>query len=495
MWTRRYVLTTLAAIAAGCGQGKNDGPIEDRPNADTSVGSAGHREPVPRVVIPGSNLFVPAWAGRRRGEPFHVGDWVGGWKEKYSAVESEYLYALSELSTDVAKHVPKPHRNQQLERARLVERLLKELSPREREEDGQEVPDQSKVRELVSFVKPTMDDLDAVQQRSECLFSIGLQANQELPHLQAARSLGWICQHEIRHYHAAGNFEAVVRSLRRMFRVSTDVRRRGPMVAHVLGMAIDQLASKSILEILQDPSALTADQCERLELLFRSQALAVQGSEVEAARAEYVLWGNSLAGVEQGTLTPEDAGLEQMTEEVARAIDYDLEWAALNELFRFVLEDYLAEPLPSIFERSRYDAKVQELKTTIPEAKAALAKSGKFPKSVLIVLLAPALDQYREALAREQIDLGAVRSLLLVRRFERRRRRLPVGLEETFQDGSAGPVPIDGYSNGPLKFRVFDETVHVYSIAKNGKDDMAEIQWDDVIKGGDFIRSMPQSKP
>lgn len=289
---------------------------------------------------------------------------------------------MASFSPDVVAILPEPMRTQQMPRAKAMVDLLVELAPSETPRN--DAWDESKARYLVTQLRPALLEIDALQQRSDCVFSVSHEMQQRVPHLQTARWLARLGRLEARMLDPATDFDALRRSVNRSFRLTLDIGRRGLVLAQTVGFVVDIAALSSIEEFLVRRPALSADQCREFAVIIQRHEAARVDATAEAARGDYIMCGNILWGLEHGTLKPEDFKGENLDPAMARAIDYDAEWAVLNELFRFVLEEYVRTPYHQIVERNTYREKFESMRETASMTRTAtFAKTGKLPGAPL----------------------------------------------------------------------------------------------------------------
>lgn len=497
----RHLMSTLLGICialsvSGCG-GKQESPAanpraKDQPAAQNVpewpfLTKFQPGEPC-QIAIPNEEHSIPAWAGARSDEPFDVRQYHIDWQQKFNPdAVCLYLTALAEISSDVAALVPEEVRERQLARQAAAFAMISELVPTDQSSLA-DTWNETRARELINTLRPALDLVDKAQQQPSCVFFSGLHLTDTLPHLQGARVLSRLGRIEL-HALRTGEFEATERVVRRLLHLARDLRPHGGIIHQLISYTIEtHLVSSTLEEILTRPG-LTVAQCRLMRRLFEQHDSLGIDSLLEGTRAEYVVAANTLWELEHGTLSFSefDANISPKT---AKAINYDVEWKSLNELYASLFQDFRDEPYHVALKGSRFAKRMDTMRRSATEGAAlSVLLRGKLSNSALVILLAPSMDQFREALARREVRLGAIRSLLVVREFELKHHRLPSSLEEAFQD--AGEIPADPYSGGKLKYRVIDRSVRVYAVGVDQKDDQAEEDWGFGERPGDFILQMP----
>jgi hypothetical protein len=486
---RRYVLIIVAF--AGCAReaAKSTADVETiepaKPHTE-SLSLIDPSSPCP-IVIPGSDLSVPVWAGQRDDEPFDVKMHLEQRREKHTEAECVYFTALAEISPDLATLANDDRRDQRIESATA---LKKRISDYDVNAPGNE-PETAETRELLATLRPVFDRMDQAQQFETCVFSTGMQLSQVLPHISAVRDFSRVGVMHIRNVKDSNNFEDIVKVLDRLLRLSRDIELRGPMIQQLVLYAVERVALHGIQYEVLTRQTLTRAQCEALIDLVRRPESELSDPLLEGVRSEYVIDANTLHGLQQGTLNFEALEMQEPSPELLARINYELEWKTLNEFFQFVLDDY-ARPYHIVLNEDRFAQRIAEMKSVVSRLRENPPKLGEpLPQSFVVILILPAVDRFREAMARRQVYLGAVKASLVIRRFELDQGRTPQTLEEAFRDAGAGPVPEDPYSGDKLKYRVVDGEVRVYSTGKDQVDDKAEADWDYGRQPGDYILSMP----
>lgn len=445
-----------------------------------------------QIEVPGCDLSVPEWAGKRTDEPFDVTRYLEDWKEKYSAAaECRYFTAMAEFTPAMAGYTPEGIREQRVNLARRRYQTIRSIDPFDPTDQAQ--PEDPLVAvELMKALQPALSLIDEAQKAPIVVFSTGLSFTQKLPHYEAIQILSKIGATEVKLLAEARDFTNILRSIKRTLRVSRDARCRASTLPQVVDMLLDRCVVTSILMDILPRNDLTDEQCLQLYTVIDEHEAASINPLTEGIKAEYVLAGNSLWGLEHGTVSFEDLEAENVSPFLSVLVNYEAEWIALNELFALALEECHDLSDSDTLKQSAYEQRARELKdTALPQKEETIGFGGKFPRPFVIILIAPAISQFREAIARTRARIGMIKSLLAIRRFELLHARVPESLASAFDDAGLGKVPDDPFAAQPLKLRFRDGTIYVYSTGSDGKDDNAELDWDWGRQPGDFFLQMP----
>ena len=88
---------------------------------------------------------------------------------------------------------------------------------------------------------------------------------------------------------------------------------------------------------------------------------------------------------------------------------------------------------------------------------------------------------------RDEAQLNGTIALIAVQRWRLVHGSLPENLEEAVRETGIQGVPIDPYSNGPLRYRVIGGEPVIYSVGSDQKDDGGTVDWKGDTQPGDFI--------
>jgi hypothetical protein len=311
-----------------------------------------------------------------------------------------------------------------------------------------------RAKALIDGLRPSLKLVDEAQTHPVMLFSNGLQYSQEMPHLFGAYLLSRLGAIEMELLSEASDFEAIERVAARSLRLCQDLTHRGTFPQQIASVATELRTMDAIKSAYLNRLNVTPPQYQAMISIIASHEAACKNRLIEGIKAEYVECGNSLWGLEHGTVTPEDIDAETMTPDFAARINYALEWQGLNQLFDFVLSDYINEPYHLILKRpNRYGDRVMGMKEHIKSgAEVSALTGGSLGAPIVVVLIAPGIEKMQNILAIRQAWFGCVTAMLQVRYFQAVHHRLPATLDEVYEAAGEAAIPTDPYTGEQLKY-------------------------------------------
>jgi SLA1 Homology Domain 1 (SHD1) protein len=358
------------------------------------------------------------------------------------------------------------------------------------------------------------EKLVEAQQRPKCMFQTGLGVSSLMPHLQVARQVGRVAQWRTRRDLQRGDMKRPLRDLKMQLRLTRDLRVRGVLVAQLVAIAVDGLGCEQVREILNTPG-IDVGHCDRLmALLAEHEAKAIDAFS-EGNRADYIhsrqtlhdlqyrtggfdpktmkeTWGLSgnvtsplvcfkiftdLGGGSPQQLAKATAHLQGALLPVAwqggkmlSDEDYAKEVEAMNRYFASILA--LAEQ-PDYWRDGK------------SEIEAAVAPTL---QTTLLGFLIPAENAVLEAIRRSKARLRGTQCLVALRRWQLEHAEPPPDLETVVKAAGMPGVPLDTYSDQPLRMGTVEGKTVIYSVGPDGKDDKAQVEWNLALRQpGDYI--------
>jgi hypothetical protein len=124
----------------------------------------------------------------------------------------------------------------------------------------------------------------------------------------------------------------------------------------------------------------------------------------------------------------------------------------------------------------------------IVQANAIRMAGGDDVLSRLVTLMAPSLEPFTRALAREAASIHATECLVAVRRRQLAHLGLPRDMKSAIQGSPLNAVPVDPYDGKPMRLALLHGQPVVYSVGRDGKDDGGQVDSDrDQRPSGDLI--------
>jgi hypothetical protein len=388
----------------------------------------------------------------------------------------------------------------------------------------------------VASIDAVVDEYDTgfrkltwAQQKPVCVFQTAIGVTAQVPHAQAARNVARVAALKIRRELDRGEFDAALRDLARLLRLSRDLLPRGYMITALVSVAIDiSVARDGILPALATAS-LTVTQCDQLlALLAEHEARAIDSFQ-EGLRAEYVSncatlhdlvfeqqrvraeWNRfgHTAGVSivaevveptlyfklaanapmpQAAAGQQPAGSADQTSSLKTLTDLDALVARttpeelarqvqkLNELYRGLLNAANAS----------YSEKIRRL-----EQRPLALTTPDIPTRVTRGIADSAFGAFAQAITRRKGIMRVSQGLVAVRRWQLRHGGAqPPSLEAAIRDAGMPMVPVDPYDDRPIRFVVVAGRPTVYCIGYDGKDDGGKVESIGAPNPGDILQRL-----
>jgi hypothetical protein len=434
-------------------------------------------------MLPDADAAIPAWAGQQPNEPFPVRQFLESRAIPANNAAPLYFAALAEISPEV--YMPNPpaswpwDQNKKPERVMHLGNAIGDLSDRDKLMD--ESASEKDVESLLTEAQTALKKLDEAQQRPRCVFVAGMRFDSLLPHIQATRAFARLASIQLYDARLKKNFDEAEPAVRRVLRLSRDIRPRGCLVAQLVSYTLDGIILGGIADFTLGQPELKAKDCDHLLALLSEHEREAVSSAEEGLRVEYITLRNTLDSLQQGRISARSfaqligagldgsqaAGLEQRLAQV----NWQAEITACNSAFADALA--LAAAPYDRAQTSGWSAK------EISKVKSE--------NVFLAPLLFPAVEAFLEATQRGRAQLAGMQCLTAVRRYALTHDSLPESLEVAVRKAGLAAVPTDPYSGGPMHYKVIDGKPVVYSVGNDRKDDGGETDWDHGKKPGDFI--------
>jgi hypothetical protein len=445
-------------------------------------------QPASRRALPGLPGAVerpPAWLVADKGVPFDL-------KAYFAPVPAEqnaaplYLDALFEFSGDVAGCFPEGRETESRkkaasERGRRVNSLLEALGK------GDGNVDRTALAAVLAEHRSGFAKLERAQKRPRCVFAHGLDSTALVSHAQAARAVTRVSVLRTIAALDKGDINEVIGQVALNLRLARDLEPRGPVISHLVAIAITRYTIESIVKPALRSPRITVPQCERLlRVLTDHETQAIDGYS-ECLKTEYLT-----VKVTLHELAPSHgrggASSSAKREELLKSLagmglgNGQLDSGSVGAL--------LAQATPQQFDRasSNVDRLFRDLLGTakLPHAQRGPRVSDLVqaaPRSTgperIVQALTPAVEVFVDATMLNEATVHATQCLIAVRRWQLSHKAFPTDLAAACREAKLPSVPRDPYDNGgplhhdgaALKYHVHDGQPVVYSVGKDGNDD------------------------
>jgi len=463
-------------------------------NADEPSEAAGAVEPADRTYpsLPGAVHKAPDWL--KKNAPFDVDAFFIQVPPEENAaplyLEALYEFAPRDMETCVSPEEREARGAALRERQDRMQTLLS---------DGGEAATRAA---LLDEYEDAFALIAAAQKRKRCVFDVGYALDADLPHAQAARAVVRLLNWRVEFALADRDIGAALDSIEMGLRLGRDLRPRGPIVSQLVGNALDAIILyDQIYGVLGSPDLRLAD-CDRLLKLLAMHRSGTLNPVIEGFRGNYIFVRDLLHRLEMkeqlgdllgapassnGAVLASRMAEGDRTREIGEQIDERL--AEMGEAHFAAEVDALNRYFAPVVNQG--DRPTREFDRLVPEQEEALADMTVL--SLLNEAFGPR-GPWVEAYRRDRTRMGAIACVAALRRwYLGEPHRQPPDLLTVCKAAGMKQVPTDEYSRTgePLRWIKNGGQFIVYSVAKGGKDDKAERDWNFGRNPGDFIFLVP----
>jgi RNA polymerase sigma factor (sigma-70 family) len=471
-------------------------------------------------ALPGAVAKSPPWI--ETNAPFDVAGFFAAPPPEENAAP-RYLEALFEFGPEVDVCFPDGPDRQS--RKNAVEQRLGRFWPvyRSWSRDPGSVP-AATIDAVIAEFDTGFRKLDWAQQRPRCMFESGVGVMTRLPHVQAVGHVARVAELKFRRELDRGEFDAALRDLARVLRLSRDLLPRGAMIAGMVSASADRNAVERMLVPMLTANGLTVEHCDRiLALLIEHDAGSID-AYAEGLRAGYLSNRATLHDLvfEQDRLRKELEGL-------GNVVERSIVWHVVEPVLYSGLAAGAGIPAPASGKQSEspfknapsLDARIArttpaELATQVEKLNELyrgllgavrasglerIRKSSERPRSLddqdlhtLVVrsLSDSAFSSFTQALAKAKARMRIAQGLVTVRRWQLvHNGQVPPSLEAAAKEAGLAAVPVDPFDAHPIRFAVVGGQPTVYSIGQDGRDDGGKVDNARTPEQGDVLLRLP----
>jgi RNA polymerase sigma factor (sigma-70 family) len=523
----------VLAVAASIGAAgvyvlaANTPPIDDLQQAQAEARPREQAAQSPLPSLPRAMSKPPDWLIPNA--PFDVTAFFAAPTPDENAA-ARYLDALFEFGSEMA--ICFPEGTERDSRVRVVENRSKELFAvyRALANDRKAEPAAAIDRVLDEYDRG-FRKLDWAQQRPKCVFQTGVGIVAHLPHAQVAGQVARIVAVKAGREVDRGEFDAALRDLKRLLRLSRDLRPRGEMICQIVSAAIDKNAFKGVvLPILSTPG-VTTSHCDRmLALLTEHEAQSIDAYP-EGLRAAYLSNRATLYELihEQKKVRQEFDSLgtkagPSIVAEIAEPVlyaalagNFPIPRPSISEKMQAIASQLLSvknvknldalmaattpEQLAGQVENLNqvYRGYFQAAHTTYADKIRNVSAQPVFPDPIDVRTrvtrgLLPETAAFVQALTTDVALTRITQGPVAVRRWQvRHGGEMPPSLAAAAQEAGMPTVPLDPYDGQPIRFSVLDGQPTVYALGQDGRDGGGTNDSTGSSRPGDVLLRLPRS--
>jgi hypothetical protein len=476
----------LVLAAGGCSSDYDEKP--------TAPGAAGTAATAPKAAVaepgilpqvnPTPGVWIPEWAGKDTNEPFDVKAYLES-RAVAPADNAAPLYLAALASFAGYMYLPQSECTAEWP-------WKKEATPKEAEELGRAIVDafekveagsapEEQVAAVLSQAQPMLKKLDEAQRRLRCVFVTGLRIDAQLPHAQAARGVARLAVLQLYHARQKGDIDEARQSVRRILRLSRDLRPRGHLVTQLVSFTVDGMVLSGVLDFTLSQPGLDPKGCDKLLAIVLEHEKQAVNPWDESLRIEYILDRNCLDSLEKGQVAPKEfarrvaelSGSPMSSERLEQFSqpNWQAELAACDAAYKMALAMKVVPYDPATSKQWEED--------NIPKMRSQNAN--------VMLMLMPSIQAIQKGVVQWRARLAGTKSLIAVRRYQLAHKELPADLATAAREAKLEEVPTDPYSGQPMHYKAVDDKPVVYSVGEDGKDDGGEVEWDKDKGTGDII--------
>jgi hypothetical protein len=452
--------------------------------------------------------------------PFDVAEFLAPIPEAENAAPL-YLEALDQFSFEVLPLlVPDKERRVSIEKQRRPAQTRRNDQYKRFDEAWGKDPRSVNLAEVDAWLaeyETGFKKLALAQQRPRCVFPTGYRYESPFLHVHACRPVARVVPWRTRRDLSRGDLDRPIQGVETVLRLSRDMRNKGAITAQLVGIVGDQVYcyQQVIPEILLAPG-LRREHCDRLLVAMARHEAEAPDPFLEGYRGEYLIIRNVLYDFQHrtGTFDKENMkGVRGPVDSPLRYIHFAVDLGFCGPLAQ---EKYGRGAGPGVLGAS---AKLLELERRLRAMTAAdYAKEAQALNRVYASILGlegqsmlqrsracsdPAIVEplrdttvavflepnfvFPQACLTHQAALRGAQCLVVLRRWQLDHREPPKDLETLVKAAGMKGVPIDPYSDQPLRMTLLDGEPVIYSVGKDGEDDHAMADWLYGQQPGDYV--------
>ena len=354
------------------------------------------------------------------------------------------------------------------------------------------------------------EKLAIAQKRSECVFQTGINFLSLLPHAQAPRQVARVVMWRSRRDLQRDDIERLIRDIEITLRLSRDLQRRGGFVCQLVSKAVDGICCSDAVPRILRSDAIEQEHCRRLLAILEQHEEVSRRRFAEGTRAEYVMSRKVLHDFQHHT---GDISPQSLKDLDIRGTDHPMTWVKLLiELDglssgRIAKEKYgkkgtgIPQDHPfvvgwtvsgKLMSDDDYAKEVDALNRVYASILDSADQSGlkrleivqnaevyePLRDTKVALFLEPFIEPLINAMLQADAIMRGTKCLVALRQWQLDHENPPPNLKTMVQAAGMLQVPIDPYSDQPMLMTIIDEQVVIYSVALDGKDDQALVEWD-----------------
>ncbi len=309
-----------------------------------------------------------------------------------------------------------------------------------------------------------------------------------LPHLGEFRILAYSLRWRAELLAEQGRYEDAFDDIKSCYRLGRHLTGDQPLIEQLVGMAIENIATRAIRDILSEhkiESATLANLQEDLEHItagenffvsFKAEKLSMYDALQRCFTDDRIGYGHiypkTLFLLSPGLYLKESTDLKSLYTFMRILFTHPNKLQtqkSINQLYDYA-EDLVAKT-----------AAQDPAETNVIENKLKQLVGS----NIFLELLTPAIQRVVEISNRLSTDVNSTLAIIAILRYKQDKGSFPESLDELITAGYLKKLPIDSWSDKPLVYRKTDDDFLLYSVSMNFTDDGGKVESND--RGGPMI--------
>jgi hypothetical protein len=478
----------------------------------------------PEPRLPGAAVTAPSWL---REAPFDVAKFF----EMPPASENAaplYLEALLDFGRDMSLCLPPNRRDRAAAAEAKAERIRRAYDRWDKDRDPAHL-DRAEIDALAVVMRDALRKLDTAQRRPRCVFAAGIGYDVPIPHVPVSREVTRLWTLLAIRALDRGNPADAIGYVRRILRLSQDLRPRGHAIAQLAGAAVNAVACNILIPTILVHPRLQLSDCDQLLLLLKGHEARTVDSFAAGVKSTYITERALIRTFEDHVALTLDAN----NRAVDRSLDDDEFARYVMQLVSDIMSNVDASKKvdpkrlhdPASLEKMRAQIRAMNLNfarehqaldectksllsmPTVPYAQRIPRFDAVFhrydPRAVpagqgaaILVMTFPDARNLVESDVRDRLYVGAAQCLIAARRWQLLHQGKSAGLGVMCRAAGLWRVPVDEYGGSQLKMTVVAGEPVIYSAGPDGDDDGGLKDGDlGRVADGDWLFRLPKTSP
>ncbi|MBN1908454.1 MAG: hypothetical protein JW818_01830 [Pirellulales bacterium] len=447
-----------------------------------------------KLTLPGAVTEPPAWLVKDA--PFDVKAFFKAPPPEENAAPL-YLDALYEFDDEMGVCFPPDERARRSPVAKKRKEDFSRLC--EAWKQNPDSVDPAEMDKILSEFDTGYAKLAQAQKRKQCVFPPAIRLFPTISHVHAIRAASRVNTMWVAREISQGRFDQAFSKMRVMWRLAYDLQTHGETESYLTSTIVRYFVLTEDIPCMLASPHLTAEHCDRiLKLLTRHEPR--KDAYIPMMQSEYLRIRQLLHHAETSTgMFGPDVPPSKRALRILDVFFGPTGKTNTKDALKSIPRERFQNEVKMIAKWYRSFASAPH--NTLQEHLAAFEKANKLVESGRLFPIGAhrflsAAKQAFYATARIDATLGGTRCLVALKRWELDKGTPLPDLKTVVRAAGMDGVPIDPYSQQPLRMTTIDGRPVVYSVGQDGIDDQARIEWKIGNKNprGDLIFRLPKPR-